>query len=1053
MRPKEIAIKNFVLGNYKLLTRKEIFNRKKYDEIKKAYFRKELHCKFGVPRDKEIYDYLIEVLIKNQRISDIETLERIVTEVPLLKMFNVNTDNYVSLVESTAKKYAMGEEELQKLHPIEQIEKLTDLVKREKMAEIDKLFEQKKEEYRKLPSILDDIDFDEPEIIPEREETKEWWEILDLKENPFPDLQGLFLINKELYSEIIVETGPIKWFLNQLDREKIDIFHKAFLLAGNLGTGKTTLFDYISPSLPMKHIEPIRIALVDMINEAHYIQNFEKQLCTNVWRISKKYAIPTPSKIIDFDEAELIMLELQTRGVKGFLIFLDDLHKHQETIKVFNFMSSLQIEKNNFTRDGINATFVVSGFPSWQDRIMQDSSLTGFFDDVTTLTLPEVTPELAAEVIQKRLKVFSINSEKELNIRDDFFKLIFRKVDSEPKYTNKGFRLYIEEVLRHFREKKFDILTIDFTKLDNVLTQQIKALLESNEDFKEAIRKLIYGGGIKKKEVRELALKILCKIYLDNGVSEQTELFERHKFHFKRLQECSLIQKYKKEETLIWNISPFLKELNKNTIKQFGLSIEDYLVSIYCEPILRVKEEKEENELAKYYKDIKKWEENKMLDYLILSTVKQAVEIYSKTIYPLITTVDQKKLSGMSLPELQKIKECIWFLMKSIIRFESPTIIDICGENNISGWLLRHRKLEYSHQFLQMLKSVENASVQRVDIARLSSFANDSFGELWYELRKSTEIYKICETKCYQLPQNILDIIFREHDRLFIPGYSGKDYFDVLDKFVDVVENSIRKYLFVSALLILGPYHARIKYYPGPILKYIGKAQAPSGISYESFNEFENLNRGQYKFLFLQSGKESEFYRFMIAPIIKYWPTHDIESFFNIFGDINIITSHEKRSFVEQFRKDIPVFLKGSCRFIATLFERLKALITSYNCIIVDNDKTYITMGYQLKYKGEVKRIVQAGEIEDIPECLCKREITNLVSTDNEQKLIENIDSIFNGVQINDITDVEFVKVKFNMDYCEVLSLIAYLIAKNKINVLFPYSDSIFIKRLTPLIQ
>src|SRR5262249_18394875 len=114
-------------------------------------------------------------------------------------------------------------------------------------------------------------------------------------------------------------------------------------------------------------------------------------------RVARKHALPTTSRIIDIDEAMYLMLEIQAKGVKGFFVFLDDLHKNTDRNRVFNFLGQLQITKNNFYREQINVLFMVSGFTGWKDRIKQDSALTGFFDAAENLTLPEVSPEIAAQ--------------------------------------------------------------------------------------------------------------------------------------------------------------------------------------------------------------------------------------------------------------------------------------------------------------------------------------------------------------------------------------------------------------------------------------------------------------------------------------------------------------------------------------------------------------------------------------------------------------------------------------------------------------------------------
>jgi len=65
------------------------------------------------------------------------------------------------------------------LDEYEKQEKTIDWLKKEQTKEIDDLIKSKLEEYRNLPSILDDNDFDEPQELPKIDEVKEWWKDLN----------------------------------------------------------------------------------------------------------------------------------------------------------------------------------------------------------------------------------------------------------------------------------------------------------------------------------------------------------------------------------------------------------------------------------------------------------------------------------------------------------------------------------------------------------------------------------------------------------------------------------------------------------------------------------------------------------------------------------------------------------------------------------------------------------------------------------------------------------------------------------------------------------
>jgi hypothetical protein len=711
--------------------------------------------------------------------------------------------------------------------------------------------------------------------------------------------------------------------------------------------------------------------------------------------------------------------------------------------RVFNFLANLQIVKNNFSRDGINVAFVVSGFPSWRDRIRQDSALTGFFDAADELTLPEVTPKIAAQAIKKRLQAFSINPEKELAVKEEFLKTIFKKVRSGIGRENSGFRPYIQAAVKNFEKKKFDILSIDFTKLDENIRQEIKLILEANDDFKKNIDKLVFGGGIKKKEVREMTLKVLCEIYLRKGVDEDEEIFEKNEFSFKQLIECGLIQKYDRGGELAWGVSPFLDELNKKIITQFNLSMEDYLVPIYSTPTPPKGKEKriEQTKVEIYEQDLREWEEK--LEHSVMENLKIALQLYSKNISPFTETSTRKLDSLNSLPEREKIKETIWTMMKCIIRFESPLLLYISGESDISGWTLRHRTLEYPQHFISMERNLEKGKIERADITRLISFANDAFEELWSEFKESRNIYQSGYVKCYGIPRKVLKTIYSEYNNLFTITKPREEYFNSLNEFVGTIEDTLRQYLLVSCTLIFGPgYHIRRKYYPKKIKEYITKNVPSSSTSYESYNEFEELNRGNYRDLFTQIGKSSEFYRFIIKPLIEKWDSQDIESFFEVFGNLNIDTSHRKKISVEDRKKDVPTFFRLACRLISDVSTRLTNLVMLNNTILYAHDKTSVVFGYQSKRHGEVRRIVPIEEASDVPDAIYHHEITSALLTNGINKIMENSDNAFGSIELN-LMDIEETRIKFNLNYCESIPLISNFLTNDKIRVIPLYGTNI----------
>lgn len=264
---------------------------------------------------------------------------------------------------------------------------------------------------------------------------------------------------------------------------------------------------------------------------------------------------------------------------------------------------------------------------------------------------------------------------------------------------------------------------------------------------------------------------------------------------------------------------------------------------------------------------------------------------------------------------------------------------------------------------------------------------------------------------------------------------------------MEKIEETIRQYLLVACSLIFGPYHLRIHHYPLDVKKYITKVTPSTAISYESYNEFENLNRGQYRRLFTQLKKSSNFYNHVIRPIIANWDSRDLDTFFKLFGDFNVISGHIKKISVEDARKDAPTFFRLACRLISEMSRRLRDLVMLLNTVFNDKNKTYFVFGYQFIKNQEIKRIASIDEIDDLPKYMYKHKITNDLFTNGISKIMENSDNIFGSVEIN-LLDIEETRIKLGMNYLEAIPLIANYYANTKINILPLYGTNICVLRI-----
>jgi hypothetical protein len=470
--------------------------------------------------------------------------------------------------------------------------------------------------------------------------------------------------------------------------------------------------------------------------------------------------------------------------------------------------------------------------------------------------------------------------------------------------------------------------------------------------------------------------------------------------------------------------------------------MEDYLVPLYAATIQKPLKRKERTKLQLYDHDLKQWQ--KELDPLIISSLQKALTSYSENVFPF---THNRVYPQDGLPPIESVRESVWTMMKSIIRYESPVLLDICGETNIDGWTLRHRSLQCSEHFISLLRNTRRANFTTADHTRLISFADEAFGELWNDLKNSIDVYRDSGITCYMLPKKMLRVIYAEHTTLLSPARQHSEYFGSLTRFLEELEQTLRQYLLVSSTLIFGPYYVRVKCYPENIRKYITKRPPSPSSSYEGYNEFENLNRGQYRSLFQDSGKSAPFYRYIARPVIKKWETQDIDAFFEMFGDMNIITSHRKTSLAEDTKRDISTFFRLACRFIADMCIRLKSLLMTENLIVVSDDGTHVLFGHRLEEYGDAAREVRAGETK-LPDSIYHHDITKALESDVAAELMNRTDNVFGCVEL-EMLQVDETRIEFGREYSEVISLITYYLAKDKILGKPLYGESIWLREIS----
>jgi len=252
---KESVIIQFIRDNLKILQQNP-FPEELYKLKKHKFFQKQKRV-VGKPKDTEIAKIATSFMISKNQIKDEATLiqflkypffEKYIYEPDVffeqLKLKNLNSDTVIDPAKIESAKYV---EEIEKKIKEKVIsDNLTLIDEQNKKAQQE--LEEAKRELARIPTRLDKDKIVEPEIIKQEKESLEWWQTLNLKEDPIPIQEGFQKINPDYYDSIVVLTDILNRYVSYGEKLPDQIF-KNTIFYGDFGSGKTTFFDYLKKTL------------------------------------------------------------------------------------------------------------------------------------------------------------------------------------------------------------------------------------------------------------------------------------------------------------------------------------------------------------------------------------------------------------------------------------------------------------------------------------------------------------------------------------------------------------------------------------------------------------------------------------------------------------------------------------------------------------------------------------------------------------------------------------------------------------------------------------
>ncbi|TAK15912.1 MAG: hypothetical protein EPO37_09455 [Nitrosarchaeum sp.] len=1005
MKTRESVIIKFVKDNLRLLQQKdfldEVYKQKKHD-----YFY-EVRKFVRNPKNSEIAQVAVLYMIRKYLIHTEEELNNLL-ERPffenniyeskiLFESLKLKNKNTFMVIDPT------------KLENLEYREKIENEIKAKILAESQPELLEQKEKFKKeiddlerqlatIPTKLQKQDYDEPEIAKENlTSLQEWWQQLNLEDDPFPLAEGLKKINDSMYESIIVRTEIFKKYMNFTDNLKQQIF-KNTIFYGDFGSGKTAFFDYLTKILLRNRVLSVSVPLWASKDVSVNIFNFENKLLTSLTNESKEYSLilEQDDKNSSIQKIKEILIQLtKQKNFNGLVIFIDDLHKNPKAFDaVLDFLSYLQIFTSEMIEDGLNTAVYVAGIPQWKSKIAMEPRLSGSL--IREETMPEIKEEDAYEMLNNRMITFSKNKNKKNIIGRVFVKKIYD--DLKQKNMIITFREFLRKALEEFTNGNFDtVLTINPKAIPLDILDEIKKSVLSRPKLSYQIEHLSEITADADVENKQKCFELLGDLHLEHGLYENSPLIERNIWALNQLKRSGLINVFRDLEGIKWLVNRELIEVNNEIVVKYNVSLEDYLVPAFIgNPIYRKKSTK-----TREYEILEKLAK-KTKDETAAKILLQTLEDYK----PLLAIEKEHSLNIAPKDLVNQCKKSLNTLTHAFMVLENISIPQDSKEEKIGFWKDFWHNPSPLIEFVNYLENSPDVDMKRANF--IFGIYKEAFTELVVFLKNQTEKDKSFSISYDNLTRSdckVLDLC-REL-------WMDKEYFVMCETIVKYLERKLRSDVYNIFTLLYGDRDNRMKQLDPKINNEINKNiknDEQKGFALIK-NEFQYLNRKDYKIL-LTSGpptQPSEIghgnWENIFKEIFKPWNESRLYNFLDLFGNYNTVTSHNKtESITESQQPDLRQFVTDSMFFLQKFNGSYKKIIDNY---IIQDSKLFFN-------------VVKSNPVDQNPVLISSNDFSDFI------KKLSNLDEIAIPIQNN-----KEIEIFYNIEYRKVIMMLAMLLNGN----------------------
>jgi hypothetical protein len=496
-----------------------------------------------------------------------------------------------------------------------------------------------------------------------------WYEELGLRENPFLSHIGLESINESRYNDIIVKTDIFHKFDDAILTSSEPIQRRSYLIYGEMGSGKTTLFRYLQKTISILKANTFTL-FIPLESKA----DFERIRCDFYQKLYEKLEYeyfsktksPTQIERDTITDSTILYLFKQLSEIvhiDNFIIFIDDLHKHPKYIgAVFEFISGLQIFRSYMYENGINLTLFISGDLAWISDAEGVKAIGGSID--TREKIPEITIDDAVEMINKRLNVFAKNPEKPPTIKSEHVETVFKILKARTT-LEVTFRDVIEEMEKHWKNYEFESLKLSVILDFNTLSSMMLDLETDHPRLKEKLDHIWDYAGKDEGIFNQFIDTVEA---LDSkGVSEDCYEFENNRDYYGALYRAGLISKQRRKNSFAWVLAKDARDMfRKFEAKYGGFRPPEYLSKMYLkDEFMRTYVSEESSRMSMILKT------GETYGGSFLGLIKDALDTY-RMIFKHTTSIE----------ELYNSQELLDICKKSVTSLMKATLI-VCESKDI----------------------------------------------------------------------------------------------------------------------------------------------------------------------------------------------------------------------------------------------------------------------------------------------------------------------------------------------------------------------------------